>query len=152
MLTWNKSRAAKRIDDFLGTVPRNAVSVETFESRYERELQSRVTKGQSIGNYSPIVRIPPSQAVLVDGVHVYVELLDYHSVLTDTQPERESRYMRALQFLHIPTTQFPIRSWRTTSHSVSTIMVHASMWLSPHRQARPMSWAELSERWTLLWP
>ncbi|WP_173087810.1 adenylate/guanylate cyclase domain-containing protein [Devosia sp. 1635] len=67
---------------------------------YEREVQSRVMKGQSIGNYSPIVRIPPSQAVLVDGVHVYVQLLDYHSVLTDTQREREERYMRALQFLH----------------------------------------------------
>ncbi len=31
-MTWNRSRAEKRIDDFLGTVPESAVSVDTFES------------------------------------------------------------------------------------------------------------------------
>lgn len=99
-MAWNRSRAEKRIEEFLDSVPHSAVSVDTFENRYQREVLSRATKGESIGNYSPIVNIPPSQAVLVDGVHVYVQLIDYHPVLTDAQREREERYMRALKFLH----------------------------------------------------
>lgn len=99
-MAWNRTRAEKRIEEFLGTVPQSAVSVETFERRFEREVVMRAAKGQPVGNYNPIVHIPPSQAVLVDGVHVYVQLIDYHSVLTDAHREREERYMRALKFLH----------------------------------------------------
>jgi class 3 adenylate cyclase len=49
---------------------------------------------------SPLVNVPPDRAVLVDGVHVYVDLLDYSSVLTDITRETEARHRRALEFLH----------------------------------------------------
>lgn len=99
-MAWSRSRAEERIREFQKGVPENAVTVESFEARYARETMARAALGQPSKRYNPIVSIPPSQAVLVDGVHVYVQLTDYHAVLTDTQRERQERYMRALNFLH----------------------------------------------------
>ncbi len=97
---WNRSRAEARIEEFLQRVPQSAVRIEGFEERYAREIKLRADAGQAPLRYNPIVRIPPSEAVLVDGVHVYVQLTEYHSVLTDAQRERTERHMRALKFLH----------------------------------------------------
>lgn len=99
-MAWSRSRAEERIREFQKGVPQSGVTVETFETRYIRETTARAALGQPTKRYNPIVRIPPSQAVLVDGAHIYVQLTDYHAVLTDQQRERRERYMRALQFLH----------------------------------------------------
>jgi class 3 adenylate cyclase len=97
---WNRSRAEARIEEFLERVPQSAVRIEGFEERYARESKIRADSGNAPRGYNPIVSIPPSQAVLVHGVHVYVQSTDYHSVLTDAQRERAERHMRALKFLH----------------------------------------------------
>ncbi|WP_240230036.1 adenylate/guanylate cyclase domain-containing protein [Devosia lacusdianchii] len=99
-MVWSRSRAEERIKGFQKSVPQTAVSVETFEARYARDTLKRAELGQSKRRYNPLVSIPPSQAVLVDGVHVYVQLTDYHAVMTDQKRERSERYMRALKFLH----------------------------------------------------
>ncbi len=99
-MAWTRARAEKRIGEFLSTVPQTAVSVETFETRYAREVQARASTGRPPVGANPIVHIPPSQAVLVNGVHVYVQLTDYHALLLDTQRERVERDKRNLKFLH----------------------------------------------------
>lgn len=97
---WSRSRAEERINNFLASVPQTAVSVESFEEKFQRGIRAMKGAGSRDPRYNPLVHIPPSQAVLVDGVHVYVQLIDYHVVISDVQRERDERHKRALQFLH----------------------------------------------------
>lgn len=98
-MAWSKPRAEERITKFLESVPRTGVSVETFEKRYERiQVATKATRSPG---YSPLVSVPPSQAVLVHGVHVYVQLTDYHRLVGDVARDRDERHKRLLKFLHM---------------------------------------------------
>lgn len=97
-MAWSKPRAEERIEKYLDSVPRTSVSVETFEKRYERFEVAAKAAGSP--GYTPLMKIPPSQAVLVHGVHVYVQLTDYHSMIGDVSRDRNERHKRMLKFLH----------------------------------------------------
>lgn len=99
-MIWNKDRAEERIRKFLSSVPSNVVQVQTLNERYA-VLKARAIKFNDARDLKPLLQIPPGNAVVVDGVHVYVQLLDYHSVLQDAKRQTEARHRRALQFLHI---------------------------------------------------
>lgn len=99
-MDWSRPRAEERIKNFLTSVPQTGVNVQTFEEKYQRGIRAMADAGVRDPRYNPLVKIPPSQAVLVNGVHVYVQLTDYHSVLTDAKRDRDERHKRALKFLH----------------------------------------------------
>jgi class 3 adenylate cyclase len=98
-MAWSKPRAEGRIEKYLESVPRTSVSVETFEKRYERMYRAAAVARATPG-YNPLVKIPPSQAVLVHGVHVYVQLTEYHALVGDVSRDRDERHKRMLKFLH----------------------------------------------------
>lgn len=98
-MSWNEARAEARIRRSLQTVPKNLVNVKSFEERAS-ELGSTSSFSSTGRSSEPLLHIPPSMAVVVDAAHVYIQLIDYHSVLQDAQRETEARHRRALQFLH----------------------------------------------------
>jgi class 3 adenylate cyclase len=100
-MSWSQTRAEQRIRQSLQTVPSKLVNVKTYE---ERVVDVATVASFSLDGRTtppPLLHIPPSTAVVVDGVHVYLQLIDYHAVLQDTRRESEARHRRALQFLHI---------------------------------------------------
>ncbi len=86
-MSWNRNRSIERIRKALETVPQTGVGVENFEAR------AKVFQ-------DPLMRLQPSQAVLVNGAHVYIQLTEFNSVLQDVKRESIARNRRALQFLH----------------------------------------------------
>ena len=98
-MSWSATRSEARIRKFLQTVPKNIVQVQSFDDRYS-QLKARALASRDGRDPKPLVQIPPSHAIVVDGVHVYVQLTGYHSVLQDAQRQTEARHRRALEFLH----------------------------------------------------
>jgi len=102
-MAWDVNRSRSRILQLTQSVPTGAVSVRTFDQGF---LQHRQVVAQGLGkrlflDEAPILNIPVNQAILVDGVHVYVQLLGYHDVLQDQGRETETSHARVLQFLHL---------------------------------------------------
>lgn len=100
-MSWSRPRAEARINTFLESVPKATVAVEKFEDSYNRRVAEMAAKGvrRSIG-YNPLVNVRPSQAVVVHGVHVYVQLTEYHRIVGDVTRDRDERHKRVLKFLH----------------------------------------------------
>ncbi|KJF74628.1 adenylate/guanylate cyclase domain-containing protein [Agrobacterium arsenijevicii] len=86
-MAWNRTRSIERIRKALQTVPVTGVGVENFEARAKLFRD-------------PLLRLQQNTAVLVHGVHVYIQLTAYNSVLQDVHRETVARNRRALQFLH----------------------------------------------------
>jgi class 3 adenylate cyclase len=102
-MSWDVNRSRSRILQFTQSVPRGNVSVTTFDQGF---LQNRQRVAQGFGkrlflDEAPIINIPVNQAILVDGVHVYVQLLGYHDALQDQGRETEASHRRVFQFLHL---------------------------------------------------
>lgn len=102
-MPWSRATSERRIQEALKTVPTGQVEVVDFDLSYlsarRAQIDSAVARG--LPREDPIVRIPPSQAVVVHGVHVYAQLIDYHAALVDLGRETEASHDRALQLLHL---------------------------------------------------
>jgi len=102
-MAWDVSRSRARIANLMNTVPRAAVLVENFDQGYldRRRIDLRA-RGRRLGqDEAPIFSVPDRRAVLVDGVHVYVNLIDYHDVMLEEGRETEAASRRLMQFLHL---------------------------------------------------
>ena len=102
-MAWDLTRSRSRIARFMTTVPQSAIDVRTFDQAYlaqrVRDVQAR---GKRLGfDEATIFAVPRNRAVLVDGVHVYAQLLDYHDQMQDQGRETEASHKRVLQFLHL---------------------------------------------------
>ncbi len=102
-MSWKKERAVERIDHLLASIPASSVSVENFSEQYfPRRLQERhvaTMRGESQG--PPILRLPYQSAILVEGVHVYANLINFNDYLLDEGRETEASHRRTLQFLNL---------------------------------------------------
>lgn len=102
-MSWDRARANTRIKRLIKSIPKTDVTVERFADHYfPRRQQERVvakSKGESSGPL--ILKLPYRSAVLVDGVHVYANLVDFNDFLAENDVESEESHQRALQFLHL---------------------------------------------------
>src|ERR1700719_238950 len=81
--TWNKDRAAKRIDSRI-----SEVSLDDIEIReYVRDTD--------LGN------LPSNVAYRIDGVHLYADILNLVDMLHVTDVEGETCHRRTLRFLNL---------------------------------------------------
>ncbi|MBI0532000.1 adenylate/guanylate cyclase domain-containing protein [Sphingomonas sp. TX0522] len=99
-MPWDEDRARKRIRRFIDSVPEGQIVVEDFGSFL---ADSRMRKGAF--SAAPVVEaalvdIPRNRAITTHAVHVYANLVDFNSVLTDAGRETEASHRRALEFLH----------------------------------------------------
>lgn len=102
-MAWDHARSRARIANLMGNVPRAAVLVENFDQGYlDRRRIDMQLRGRQLGrDEAPIFSVPDRRAVLVDGVHVYVNLIDYHDAMLEEGRETEAAHRRVMQFLHL---------------------------------------------------
>lgn len=99
-MAWNEDRARSRIRRFMDSVPEGQIVVEDFRSYL---AEARVRKGMFAADSlveAALIDIPRNRAITTHGVHVYANLVDFNSVLTDAGRETEASHRRALEFLH----------------------------------------------------
>jgi class 3 adenylate cyclase len=81
--SWNKDRAAKRIDSRIGELPLNEIEIK----EYVRDTD--------------LANLPRHVAYRVDGVHVYADILNLSDMLHVTDVEGETCHRRTLRFLNL---------------------------------------------------
>lgn len=102
-MPWDIRRSRARIARLVSTVPASAIDVRRFDQSYlQRRVDDLRQRGRRIGlGEAPIAHIPNNRAVIVDGVHVYVQLIDYQALLLEGARETEASHKRLLQALHL---------------------------------------------------
>ncbi|KMO36534.1 guanylate cyclase [Methylobacterium variabile] len=102
-MAWDLNRSRTRIARFMSTVPQSAVDVRTFDQAYlSQRTRDTQARGKRLGlDEAPIFALPRDRAIVVDGVHVYAQLLDYHDQIQEQGHETEASHKRVLQFLHL---------------------------------------------------
>mgnify|MGYP001765935927 CR=1 FL=1 len=103
MRGWDKARSKARIDNFIAKVPRltavQTFDVDAFERRRVTVLASRgATLDASI---DPIFDLPTTAAIVVHGVHVYAQLIDFSQQMRDLKMETVAGHERLLTMLHL---------------------------------------------------
>jgi class 3 adenylate cyclase len=83
MGNWNKDRAKKRIDDKIAELPLNDIKIR----EYVRETD--------------LTSLPSTVAYLIDGVHMYADILNLDDMLHVTDTEGETCHKRTLRFLNL---------------------------------------------------
>ena len=84
-MSWEKSRAQARIGQLIQSVPPTDISVENFSDQYfpRRLVERQVVKSQGEAFGPPILKLPYRKAILVDGVHVYANLVSFDDFLVE---------------------------------------------------------------------
>ena len=102
-MSWTRTKSAARIQQFAQTVPVTGITVSQFDAAMLARRRQIVTATKaSTGRTEDLVfQVKPTEAVLVDGVHVYVQLLDYHDKMLDRERETEAAHARVLGMLHL---------------------------------------------------
>ena len=98
-MSWSEDRARMRIRKFIDNVPQGEIKVENFRA-FLAETRSRKGMLVEASTRAALVDIPRNRAITTDGVHIYANLLDFNSVLTEAEQETEASHRRALEFLH----------------------------------------------------
>jgi class 3 adenylate cyclase len=100
-MSWTYRKAIERINRLKNSVPN--VTVENFTDqympRYERLVELAAREDRRVGR--PLSGLSNQEAVLVDAVHVYVNLLNFNDYLLGDGRETEGSHKRALEFLHL---------------------------------------------------
>jgi hypothetical protein len=87
---WNKQTAEERIEAHRKTVPSIEPGV-SLRKHYEILAEARRSA----------LEFPRAAAILVDGVHIYGQLLDFDSIVADGGRETDQSHARVLRFLNI---------------------------------------------------
>jgi hypothetical protein len=99
-MSWSYARATARIAEAINNAPQ--VRVELFESQYlPRVLALRAQLGEREERSPSIRDLSPGDAILVDTVQVYVNVVNYDAMRMDAGRETEASHARALSFLHL---------------------------------------------------
>ncbi|TNE65830.1 MAG: guanylate cyclase [Alphaproteobacteria bacterium] len=102
-MPWDAAVATARINTAIQNAPRASFMVENYNAGFMARFQVRnaahlASTGKALK--SALVDLPHNQAVLVDGVHIYANLINFGSILIDKDGETSRSHERALQFLH----------------------------------------------------
>jgi hypothetical protein len=99
-MAWNKGKARARIARFIDSVPQGDIRVEDFRSFVAEVKLSKGLTADTAAARAALVDIPRNRAITTHGVHVYANLINFNSVLTEIGRETEASHRRALEFLH----------------------------------------------------
>ncbi|WP_020179952.1 adenylate/guanylate cyclase domain-containing protein [Methylopila sp. M107] len=102
-MAWSQERSQGRIDRFLQTVPKNQVSVRILDEGFITERRSVINERARSGGPREqfISNLSRNAAVLVDGAHVYAQLLDFGAAMMEQDRETEASHRRVLGMLHL---------------------------------------------------
>ena len=101
-MAWSYDKAQHRINDLAATAP--IVEVTDFAESYYPAFQMRAENARRLGrsfDEKPLFSLPTTQAVIVDAVHIYANLIDFNDYLIWQGDENEKAHERSLNFLHL---------------------------------------------------
>jgi hypothetical protein len=99
-MSWNYDRARRRVANAIAEAPQ--IRVERFREDYLARLQNVRSLMGGSGQVEPVIRgLSPGQAVVVDTVQVYVNVVNYDQMRLDQGRETADSHARALSFLHV---------------------------------------------------
>lgn len=101
-MVWNAAIAQNRISDLMKSNPE--VIVENYVEQYLPKHQRMMAEARALGTVvddKPLFNLKKNEAVLVDGVHIYANLINYDDYLLAEGIETAASHERALNFLHL---------------------------------------------------
>ncbi|WP_320195359.1 adenylate/guanylate cyclase domain-containing protein [Agrobacterium rosae] len=102
-MAWSQQKSRQRIREFVASAPAGTIDLKTFDqnflNRRRATLDERVKLG---GRREPLIfDLPSNSAIRVDGVHVYIQMLDFTNAMMDRDRETEASHRRVLSMLHL---------------------------------------------------
>jgi hypothetical protein len=99
-MSWNYHRARERVTRSITEAPE--IRVERFREDYWARIQNVRAMLGARTDVEPVIRdLSPGQAVLVDTVQVYVNVVNYNQMRLVQGQETAESHARALSFLHL---------------------------------------------------
>ena len=102
-MSWTRQSSLARIRKFKADVPQGIVNVRTFSSSDLAQRRSVIAsrRAQGGGHEDLIFSVGRSEAVVVEGVHVYVQLLDFAAAMLEQDRETPAGHSRVLSMMHL---------------------------------------------------
>lgn len=102
-MSWSRARSLERIRNFRSTAPATSISLMTFDQNYLDTRRATLDHRKSLGGRrEPLIfNVPQNEAIKVDGVHVYIQMLDFADAIIDRDRETEASHRRVLSMLHL---------------------------------------------------
>jgi class 3 adenylate cyclase len=102
-MSWSRKKSAERIEKFSQEVPETAVAVRQFaQIEVQRINELRKLRASGGGEQEDLIfEVGRNEAVLVNGAHVYVQLMDFNAAMMEQDRETEGGHKRALTMLHL---------------------------------------------------
>jgi class 3 adenylate cyclase len=102
-MSWSRQKSLQRIRTFRSTAPAASISLRNFDQGFVVSRHAANQAKMKLGGKSEplIFDIPLDEAILVDGVHVYIQMLDFGDVMIERERETEASHRRVLSMLHL---------------------------------------------------
>lgn len=101
-MAWSLARSRQRIADFSRSVPAVGIAVREFDDAYLNRRRAIIETAMAEGRREQLIfNVGRSEAITVDGVHIYVQLMDFADAMIEQSRETETSHVRALAMLHL---------------------------------------------------
>lgn len=102
-MSWSRHKSLQRIRSFRATAPAASINLRNFDLSYMTARAATIRTRMNLGGKSEplIFDVPPDTAIRVEGVHVYIQMLDFAAAMTERERETEASHRRVLSMLHL---------------------------------------------------
>lgn len=102
-MSWSRHKSLQRIRSFRATAPASSINLRNFDQGYMTARAASIHAKMSLGGKSEplIFDVPPDTAIQVEGVHVYIQMLDFAGAMMERERETEASHRRVLSMLHL---------------------------------------------------
>lgn len=102
-MSWSRHKSLQRIRSFRATAPAASINLKNFDLSYMTARAATIqTRMNLSGKSEPLIfDVPPDTAIRVEGVHVYIQMLDFAAAMTERERETEASHRRVLSMLHL---------------------------------------------------
>jgi class 3 adenylate cyclase len=102
-MSWSRQTSLQRIRTFRSTAPAASINLRNFDQGFivarHAANQAKMRLG---GKSEPLIfDVPADAAILVEGVHVYIQMLDFGDAMIERERETEASHRRVLSMLHL---------------------------------------------------
>ncbi len=99
-MTWSETRSRQRVQQFAQQAPEIKGVLPNYTGGGLQARQRLLREQAGVKATGALSRLSPSTAIVVDAVHVYVQLLNFDEMLLENARETEASHRRALTLLH----------------------------------------------------
>lgn len=114
VMSWSRHKSLQRIRSFRATAPAASINLRNFDLSYMTARAATIQAKMRLGGKSEplIFDVPPDTAIQVEGVHVYIQMLDFAAAMTERERVKNpSRYWPN----GVETGHFESKNWPTAS-------------------------------------